>query len=204
MNTVTHVIFLTSSLGFEIFSSAANPVFSLEDLPLCTLLLEFSKNPVDSLRSMRQSSSTSHLEGKKQFLLTILLLALVPLLQHRCYSWSWQGLLGSWIWNLDWLYEDFNKIILKGTKKKKLILCGLTIDLCSRTLRWCTRRLQSESSFVVIHTLVARSLLQSTSTQFGQLGRLASPLSQRPYVEPTCRPKSSRWGALEALIYLFC
>ena len=131
MNTVTHVIFLTSSLGFEIFSSAANPVFSLEDLPLCTLLLEFSKNPVDSLRSMRQSSSTSHLEGKKQFLLTILLLALVPLLQHRCHSWSSQGLLGSWIWSLDWLYEDFNKIILKG-KKKRSSCSGLTIDLCSQ------------------------------------------------------------------------
>ena len=65
VNSVTVVIFLTSSLGLEIFSSAANPVFSLEDLPLYTLPLEFSKNPVDSLRSMRQSSSTRHLEGKK-------------------------------------------------------------------------------------------------------------------------------------------
>ena len=92
-------------------------LFSLEDLPLYTLLLEFSKNPADSLKSTRQSSSTSHLEGRKQFLLTILLLALIPLLQHRCHSWSSQGLLGSWIWSLDWLYEDFNKIILKGKKK---------------------------------------------------------------------------------------
>ena len=44
---------------------------------------------------------------------------------------------------------------------------------------------------------------QSCSTQFGQLGHLASPLTQTPYVEPTWKPRSSQWGALEALIYLF-
>ena len=71
-------------------------------------------------------------------------------------------------------------------------------------LRWCTCRLQSESSFVLICMLVAQSLLQTKLQHpVRQLGLLASPLTQRPYVEPTWKPRSSQWGALEALIYLF-
>ena len=61
--SVTVVIFLTSSLGLEMFISAANPVCSLEDLPLYASAWIFQE-PGDSLRWRRQSSSTSHLGGE--------------------------------------------------------------------------------------------------------------------------------------------
>ena len=133
MNTVTLVIFLTSSLGFEIFSSAANPVFSLEDLPLYTLPLEFSKNPVDSLRSMRQSSSTSHLRGENSSFSSFYSLHWF----YCCSTAATAGLdrvclaagSGVWIGSI----KTFNKIILKGNKTKQNSSCsGLLINFCSQ------------------------------------------------------------------------
>ena len=126
-------------------------LFSLVSLPLYALPLEFSKNLEDSLRSTRQSSSTSlflfsplqivedsplpQFGGEKTVpshhsVACIGSTAAAPLLQLVFTGSAWQLDLESGCGSI----KTFNKIILKEkTNKQTNSSCsGLTIDLCSQ------------------------------------------------------------------------
>ena len=213
MNSVTVVIFLTSSLGLAIFISAANPVFPWGLASLYTSAWIFQEP-----RGFPKINETvlfhKSFGGEK----IVPCHHSVPCIDYTAAALLLQLVLTGSAWQLDLesgcgSIKTFNKIILKE-KKKTHPAVGSWLTFAPRLplwvqvpqpLRWCTRRLQSESSFVLICILVAQSLLQTNLQHpVWAAGPPSFPLTQRPYVEPMWKPRSSWWDALEALIYLFC
>ena len=193
MNSVTVVIFLTSSLGLAMFISAANPVFpwGLASLYTSTWIFQeprgFSK--INETVLFHKSFGGEKIVPCHHSVPCIDYTAAALLLQLVLTGSAWQLDLESGCGSI----KTFNKIILKGKQTKKThpaegsrLTFAFRLPLWVKVpqdLRWCTRRLQSESSFVLICMLVAQSLLQ---TKLQHPVRAAGPPSFPPQSETLC------------------
>ena len=131
MHSVTVVIFLTSSLGLEIFSWAANPVFpwGLASLYASAWIFQepggFPK--IKETVLFRRSFGGEKLVPSHHSVACTDSTAAALLLQLVLTGSAWQLDLESRCGSI----KTFNKIILKG-KKNTSSCSGLTIDLCSQ------------------------------------------------------------------------
>lgn len=183
MNSVTVVIFLTSSLGLEIFISAANPVFPWGLASLYAPIWIFQE-PGGFLQVIWRGENSSFSSFCSLHWFYCCSTAATAGLDRVCLAAG----SGVWIGSI----KTFNKIILKGEKKKSHPAVGSRLTFAPRPplgvqvpqpLRWCTGRLQSESSFVLICTLVAQLLLQ---TKLQHPIQASGPPSFPPHSETLC------------------
>ena len=133
MNSVTVVIFLTSSLGLEIFSSAANPVlpWRLASLYASAWIFQEPRGflKINETVLFHKSFGGDKIVPSHHSVPCIDSTAAAVLLQLVLTGSAWQLDLESGCGSI----KAFNKIILKGGKQKKTSSCsGLMIDLCSQ------------------------------------------------------------------------
>ena len=145
------VIFLTSSLGLEIFISAANPVFPWGLASLYTSSWIFQE-PGEFPKINETVLFHKSFGGEK-----IVPSHPIPCIDSTAASLLLQLVLTGSAWQLDLesgcgSLKTFNKIMLKGEKKKKNSSCGgLMIDLCSQATPLGT----GSPAFKVMHTLTS-------------------------------------------------